>query len=265
MAAGQTHKIGVIAMLLCQWIFFNIGAQQPESKAEVQPYSILLTVKVHSTGHSLYGGQYLNHHPNTEVGVSYRNQTMGGFITKNTDLADLHSSINYTTMGVFKSFRLGRSLTIMPYVGWFLRQSYSFADNPSDGWTCLVVRYKVSNFLTVENTALVGNLIRHHSNASLSNRMNATMSIGKMKVDVYGWYCRSINSSSDFISTSIAVTSPDWVITPSVSAKLQVAMLQYVSAEKPKTALRRGGLVSLIVPINLSKRTVEKEPPSDSK
>lgn len=252
------------ALLVCEFIFFNIAAQQPESKADLQPYSFSLTAKLHSTGHSIYSGQYLNHHLNTEISMSCRSQTFGGFITKNTDMVDLHSSINYTTVGVFKSLRMGKALTIMPYFGWFLRQSHSFADHASDAWTCVVVRYRFTNFLTIENTALVGNLIRHHAKASFANRINATLSVGKMKIDVYGWYCRSINNNTNFVSTSIAVTSPDWVISPSVSARLQVAVLQYVTSEKPASALRRGGLVSLIMPINLSKRTVEKTP-SDAK
>ena len=247
------------ALLVCELIFCKIAAQQTVSKAEAQPYSFSLTVKGHSTGHSIYGGQYLNHHPNTEISLSYKSKTLEGFITKNIDIVDLRSSINYTTMGVYKSFRLGRALTVMPYVGWFFRQSHSFADDASDGWTCVAVRYKLTDFLFIENTALVGNLIRHHRMASLSNRVNVTILIAKMKIDVYGWYCRSINSNSDFVSTSIALTSPDLVISPSISARLQVAMLQYVTSEKPEAAMRRGGLVSLIVPINLSKAKVEKE------
>ena len=264
MATGQTLKIGVRVLLLCQLISFNIGAQQLESKADVQPYSISLTSKVHSTGHSIYGGQYLNHHPNTEVSLSYRNRKMGGFITKNTDLADLHSSINYTTMGVFKSFRLSRSLTAMPYVGWYFRQSYSFSDDASDAWMCVVLKYRLTDFLTIENTTLVSNLIRHYAKASLANRLNVTISIGKFKIDVYGWYCHSIHRKSHFVSTSVGVTSPDWVISPSVSARLHVAMLQNVSSEKPEGALRRASLVSLIVPINLSKQNFANESKSDS-
>ena len=234
------------------------------SKADIQPYSLSLTVKGHSTGHSIYGGQYLNHHPNTEISLSYKSKTLEGFITKNIDIVDLRSSINYTTMGVYKSFRLGRALTVMPYVGWFFRQSHSFADDASDGWSCVVVRYRLTDFLTVENTSLVNNLIRHHTKASLANRLNVTISIGKIKIDAYGWYCPSINSRSDYVSTSVAVTSPDWVISPSVTARLQVAILQYVTSETPEAAMRRGGLISLIVPINLSKHTVEKKSPSDA-
>ena len=255
--------IRIGALLLCQLILCRVAAQQPVSKADIQPYSFSLTVKLHSTGHSIYGGQYLNHHPNTEISVSYRYKTIGGFITKNADVADLHSSINYTTMGVFKSFRLGKSLTVMPYLGWFLRQSHSFADNASDGWSCVVVRYQLTDFLTVENTSLVSNLILRHTKASLANRLNATVIIGKFKIDAYGWYCLSINSQSHFDSTSVAVTSPDWVISPSVSARLQVAMLQYITSEKPEATLRRGGLVSLIVPINLSNPKVAKKSPAD--
>jgi len=256
MVTTRTISLVVRALLLCHLFVFRSGAQQPGSKAADQPYSFLLTAKLHSTGHSIYSGQYLNHHPNAEINLSYKYNRFGASITKSVDVADLHSSVNFTTIGVSKSFKLSESLTVMPYVGLFLRQSHAFADDASDAWVCVIVKYRLTSFFTLENTVLVGNLIRHHTKASLANRLNATLSIGKLKVDVYGWYCHSRNSKSHFASTSLAVTSPDWVISPSISARLQVAMLQHVSPEKPEGAMKRGGLVSLIVPINLSKESI---------
>lgn len=256
MVTTQTLCIAVRALLLCHLLVFRSGAQQPASKADQQPYSFSLTAKLHSTGHSIYGGQYINHHPNAEISLSVNNKRVGGFVTKNTDLADLRSSINFTTIGIYKPVRLTKSLTITPYVGWFLRQSHSFADDASDAWTCVVVRYKLTSFFTLENTALIGNLIRHNSKTSLANRLNATISIGKLKVDGYAWYCRSKNSKTHFVSASLAITSPDWVISPSISARLQVAVLQQIASEKPEGSMRRGALVSLIVPVNFSKRNV---------
>jgi hypothetical protein len=50
----------------------------------------------------------------------------------------------------------------------------------------------------------------------------------------------------------VAITSPDWMITNSISARVQVAMLQYVTNERPEGAMNRGGLISLIFPIDLS-------------
>jgi len=227
-------------------------AQQSVSKADKQSYSLSLTTKFHSTCHSPFSGIYLNHNFNTEINLSYKYKQIGAFITKNVDIADVHSPINYTTLGIYKTFHLSESVKVMPYVGYFLRQSYSFMDDHSDLWACLVVRFTLNRWLTIENTALIGNLVRHHSKASLANRLNATMLVGKFKVDAYAWYSHSFNSALHFVSTSLAITSPDWVITPSVSARLQVAMLQQVANEKPEGAMHRGVLISLIVPIDLS-------------
>ena len=258
MVTVQTLMIGFRALLLCHLFVFRSGAQQPASKADQQPYSFSLTAKLHSTGHSIYSGQYLNHHPNAEINLSYKYRRFGASITKSTDVADLHSSVNFTTIGLSESFKLSESLTVMPYVGLFLRQSHSFADDASDAWACVVVRYRLTSFFTIENTGLVSNLIRHHSKVSLANRFNATVAIGKIKFDAYAWYCHSRNSKSHFVSTSLAITSPDWVISPSISARLQVAMLQQIASEKPEGSMRRGALVSLIVPVNLSKNPVAK-------
>lgn len=258
MAMKQTLVIGVGTMLLTHLLVLSSGAQQSASKADQQPYSITLTAKVHSTGHSIYGGQYLNHHANAEISLSLRYRQVGAFLTKSTDIVDLNSAINHTTMGIYKNLRLSESLTVTPYVGMFLRQSHSFADGTSDAWTCVVVRYKLHSFVTIENTALIGNLIRNHSKISLANRLNATISIGKVKLDAYAWYCHGRSSTAHFVSTSVAITSPDWVISPSISVRLQVSMLQQVAREKPEGAMRRGGLISLIVPVNLSNNNQKK-------
>ncbi|HEX5168214.1 MAG TPA: hypothetical protein VFW11_03515 [Cyclobacteriaceae bacterium] len=226
-------------------------AQQPVSKADKQPYSLSLTPKLHSTGHSPYSGVYLNHDPNLEIGLSFKYKQMGGFITKNLDFVDVHSPVNYTSIGVYKSFQLSESFKIMPYVGYFFGQSHSFRDDNSDMWSGVVMQLKVNPWLTLDNTALFGNLIKHHTHASVANRVNATALVGKFKLDAYVWYAHSLRAPH-FVSASLAITSPDWVITPSISARVQVAMLQQIANKTPEGAIYRGALMSLIIPIDLS-------------
>jgi len=245
--------VGRLLFSCCLALGFKCIAQQPVSKADKeQPYSLLLTAKFHSTGHSPFSGSYFNHHSNGEIGLSFKTKQISAFLNKNVDFADVHSSINYTTLGIFKSFQLNESVTLTPYIGYFFRQSHSFMDDNSDAWTCLVARVKVNRWLAFENSTLVGNLIRHHSKASLANRINATISIWKFKVDAYTWYSHALKSASHFVSASLAITSPDWVITQTISARLQVAVLQQISNERPEGCMYRGGLISLIVPIDLS-------------
>ncbi len=127
-------------------------------------------------------------------------------------------------------------------------------DDASDLWACVVVTLAVSRNVTIENTVLAGNLVRHHPNVSITNRLNAMLRVGRFKVDAYAWYVHSSGSPLHFVSSSLAITSPDWVITPAVSARIQVALLQHMSSEKPEGSMRRGMLVSLIVPVELSAR-----------
>ena len=257
---------GRLLFSCCLALGFKCIAQQPVSKADKeQPYSLLLTAKFHSTGHSPFSGSYFNHHSNGEIGLSFKTKQIGAFITKNVDFADVHSPINYTTVGFFKSFQLNESVKLTPYIGYFFRQSHSFMDDNSDAWACLVARFTINRWLAIENSTLVGNLIRHHSKASLANRVNATISIGKFKLDAYTWYTHSFNSASHFVSASLAITSPDWVITQSISARVQVAVLQQISNEKPDGCMDRGGLISLIVPIDLSINNGERNSPNISK
>ena len=243
---------GRLLFSCCLALGFECVAQQPMSKAgQEQPYSLLLTAKFHSTGHSPFSGSYFNHHYNGEIGLSFKARPISAFINKNVDFADVHSSINYTTIGIYKPFQINESVTLTPYIGYFFKQAHSFMDDNSDAWTCVIVRVAVNRWLAIENSTLIGNLVRHCSKASLANRVNAAILIGKFKLDAYAWYTHSFNSPSHYVSASLAVTSPDWVISQTISARVQVAVLQQIANEKPDGSMYRGGLVSLIVPIDL--------------
>lgn len=247
-------NIGGLLFWFCLVISVNGMAQKSMSKAEQQPYSLSLTTKLHSTGHFPYSGIYLNDHVNGEINVTYKYRQFGAYVSKTVDFTERHSPVNYATTGLFRSFRLTQSLKVTPYVGYFLRQSYSFMDDASDLWACVVVTVAVSRSVTIENTVLAGNLVRHQPKVSVANRLNAMFRVGTFKVDAYAWYVHSSGSPLHFVSSSLAITSPDWVITPAVSARVQVAMLQQIASEKPEGTMRRGMLVSLIIPVELSAR-----------
>ena len=234
----------------------NSIAQQSLSKADRQPYSLELTPKLHSAGHSLYSGVYLNHHLNLELNATFKYKRMGAFITKFADFADTHSSINLSTVGVFRNMDFNRYLKFTPYVGYFLNQKNSFMDKGSDMWVGLVVKAAINERIWIENTLLVANLLHHAGKpTSLANRVNGVLLIGKFRLDSYVWYTHSLNTQLHFVGASLAFTSPEWVISSSVSAKLQITMLQKVSDEKPEGALDRGVILSLIVPINCTPKT----------
>lgn len=235
----------------CLAIGFNTLAQQPVSKVDQRPYSLSLTTKLHSTGHLPYSGVYLNHHLNTEINLSWKYKQFGGFISKNFDYADAHSSVNFSTVGIYRSFQMSKSVKLTPYLGCFLKQVNSLMDNGSDMWAAAVVKATINKWLFIENTSLVGNLVVNPTAASLANRLNVVASIRKFKLDAFAWYSHSFKNAPHFVSASLAITSPDWVITPSVSARVQVAMIQQIANEKPEGAMYRGGLISLIIPIDL--------------
>lgn len=240
--------------LVCFALVYEATAQHSRSKAEQQPYSLELTTKFHTTGHSPYTGIYLNHHLNTELGLSYKYKQFGAFINKNVDFQDFRSPINFTTMGVFRSFQLGESLKLTPYLGYFLRQSYSIMDESSDMWTCLIVTLTINRWIIIENATLVGNLIRHSHSVAMANRINIALWVKRFRIDVYTWYNCAVNRIPHFATASLAVTSPELVITHSISAKVQAALVQQIAGEMPENVMSRAGLFSLIIPVDLSRK-----------
>jgi hypothetical protein len=245
-----------IGLLFALWFiaWTNGVAQQLENKADKQPCSLQVTPKLHSAGHSLYSGIYLNHHLNMEVNVTYKYKQMGVFVSKYVDFVDAHSSINYATTGLFRSFQLNKSVRLTPYLGYFFKQANSFVDKGSDMWACVVVRFTINEWMWIENTSLAGNLLRRHSVPSLANRLNGTMLIGKLRLDSYIWYTHSLHSGPHCVSASLALTSPELALSQSVAMKVQLSMLQQITEEKPAGASDRGVLLSLIVPIDCSNK-----------
>ena len=226
-------------------------AQQSMSKASNKPYSLEITPKLHSAGHSLYSGLYLNHHLNLELNATFKYKQMGAFVTKYADFIDTHSNINFASVGIFRNVDVNRHLKLTPYIGYFLTQKNSFMDKGSDMWAGLVIKVNLSDKIWIENTSLVANLFHHAGNPlAIADRLNGALLIGKFRVDSFVWYSHSLESEVHFVGASLAVTSPEWVLSSSVSAKVQLTMLQKVTDEKPDGALDRGVVLSLIIPIN---------------
>ena len=187
-----------LMLLLWSTVAINGVAQQSISKAARQPYSLEVTSKIHTAGHSLYSGMYLNHHANMEMNVTYKNKQIGAFVSKYVDFVDIHSRINYATVGLFKSFRLGESVKLTPYLGYFFVQANSLMDKPSDLWAAMVIRFTINERIWVENTTLAGNLLHHRASVSLANRLNAAMLMGKLRLDIYTWYTHSLHTATSF-------------------------------------------------------------------
>ena len=227
-------------------------AQQSESKTEKQSYSLEITPKLHSAGYFQYSGALFNYHPNIELNVTVNYKQLGAFITKYYDFVDSHSSLNYTTVGLYGSVHIGPQIKVTPYAGYFFAQKHSVMDKGSDLWAGLVIRLTISENIWIENTTLVSNLLHHTATTSLANRVNAALMVGKFRLDSYAWYAHSMHTALHGVSTGLALTSPEWTLSQVVSIKAQVTFLQQITQERPAGAYERGVLVSLIVPIECS-------------
>jgi len=248
-------KRKVIGLLFSLWFIAGVKgtAQEAESKTGKQSYSLEITPKLNSAGYFQYSGALFNYHPNIELNVTVNYRRLGAFITKYHDFVDSHSPVNYTTVGLYGSVQISQRVKVTPYAGYFFAQKHSFMDKASDLWAGLVIRLTISKSIWIENTTLVSNLLHHTSAMALANRLNATLMIRKFRLDTYAWYTHSMHTPLHGVSTSFAVTSPEWAVSHTVSVKVQVSFLQQITHEWPAGAYERGLLVSLIVPIKCSK------------
>ena len=232
-------------------------AQQSESKTGKQSYSLEITPKLHSAGYFQYSGALFNYHPNIELNVTVDYKRLGAFITKYHDFVDSHSPVNYTTVGLYGSVEIGPQVKVTPYAGYFFAQKHSFMDKASDLWGGLVIRLTISENFWIENTTLVSSLLHHTATTSFANRLNVALMVGKFRLDSYAWYAHSMHTTLHGASTGLAVTSPKWVLSQTVSIKAQVTLLQQITQDRPVGAYEHGLIVSLIVPIECSKAKEE--------
>jgi hypothetical protein len=257
MPVEQSHRSKLLGYLFFSfWLAAgSIGMAQDdeESKAGTRPFSLTLTTKLHSTGHSPYSGVYINRHLNGELNLQFVRRHFGAFLSKSFDFTDRRSGINFATVGIYRSVPLSRSFKFIPYIGYFLQQRRSLIDEGSDMWAAAEFQWDVTDRFMVKNTMLFGGLARRENSVSLSNRVNTRAALGEFKLDLYVWYSHEFDRSPHFVSASLAVTSPDWILTNTLLVRVQLAALQQISKQRPENAMTRGMLVSAIVPLELGK------------
>lgn len=244
----------IVNRILFLGCFFSTPAyaQIPDSTDNSKNYSLLITPRVHSTGHFPYTGAYVNHNTVVDLNVYYERNGIGTFAFKSQGLGDNHSVINYGQLGICTPLSINDKLKVTPYVGYLFSQAKGFRDKNSDFWSGIVIRYKVGTYLVLENTALFLNLTEPELDAAFNNRSHAEITVGKFKFDLLLWYRNNFINHVQNVSGALAINFPPVKISDQISIRNVLAMQSYLTKEKPSFAMHRELLYSLVIPMNLS-------------
>ncbi|MGE0590763.1 MAG: hypothetical protein AB7O48_19430 [Cyclobacteriaceae bacterium] len=231
----------------------SIGQDQG-SKASSKPYTLRLVPQIHSTGYFPYGGSYLTYHPTMDAQIFFQKGNTGVFVFKSVDLVDHSVNTNYASIGIVHTIKLSESLEFIPFAGYFLAQVESFKDQSSDAWAAVDLKKRVNKNLVLVNTSMMGNIAQRAHSLSMTNRLKLNYTLRSFTVDMFVWYSQAIDQQRGYTSASLGITAPSIAINPSVKLKFHSAYQQYISQEHPGSAMKRGVLISMSAPIDLSRK-----------
>lgn len=148
----------VLAFSMITVAWADAGDSIPPQKKEHRSKSTL-TVRTHNAGYFAFTTRIISTNPALDFFYTYDRKQWGFSAFKAFDLYDHNTSNNFMLLMLRKSFHLNSRLTITPHIGTILEQSNSIADKGSDISSIIITSYKISNHLTIDHTAILGNLV----------------------------------------------------------------------------------------------------------
>src|SRR6185369_49326 len=164
----------------------NAGDSIPPSKKEPRSKSTL-TVRTHTAGYFAFTGRIISTNPALDFFYTYDRKQWGFSAFKAFDLYDHNSSNNFMLLMLRKTFKLNQHLTFTPHIGTILEQNHSVADKGSDVSSIIITAYKVSNHLTIDHTAILGNLALEPHERDWFNRFRIMYSKNHWDVTALFW------------------------------------------------------------------------------
>ena len=174
-------------------------------KKSVYQTHIRSTARIHTKGMFTYGGRISSDNPAFDINFIYDRKKWGFLFYKAFDLKDHTTANNFTLAVLYKNFKLGKRLTFTPNVGVLLEQPHQFADHGSDLVFITTTAFKVNPKLTLEHTALFGNLVIEPETRDYVNRLRLLYSAKHLDVTYMLWHNNSMFDTNTYLSTGLSI------------------------------------------------------------
>lgn len=174
--------------------------REPRSKST-------LTVRLHNAGYFAFTTRIISTSPALDFFYTYDRKTWGLMSFKAFDLYDHNSSNNFMLIMLRKNFKLSNRLTITPHIGTILEQSNSVADKGSDVSSIIITSYRVSSNLTIDHTAILGNLVIEPSERDWFNRFRVLYTNGHWDLTLQACHNNKMidHDNSEYFSTAASL------------------------------------------------------------
>lgn len=174
-------------------------------KKTVYQTHIKSTARIHTKGMFTFGGRVCSDNPAFDINFIYDRKKWGFLFYKAFDLKDHTTANNFTLAVLYKNFKLGKRLTFTPNVGVLLEQPHRFADHGSDLVFISTTTFKVNPKLTLEHTALFGNLVIEPEIRDYVNRVRLLYSAKHLDVTYMLWHNNNLFDTNTYLSTGLSI------------------------------------------------------------
>ncbi len=223
-----------------------IAAEARANPADTTRGQWVITPRLHSIGFFPFTGAVLNHHPSADINVFYQRRQYGFFLYQSADLLDRHSFVNYLQPGIFRSFRLSRSVEARLFLSYICSQSEGWFDRYSDYVVAPAFYWTVNPSLKLESTTLFFDLTQ---GAKVATRARATYDWRGFRFESFLWYRAVFSERGGALSGSIGVSLPRAELSKRVFLQATVSYMGYLTERKPSFAARDGLLFTLAMPM----------------
>lgn len=185
------------------------GDVMPDSatdKSGAKVATTRFTSRLNSMGMFNYGGRIVSGNPSADFMYVRDGRHFSIQAFKAFDLYDLHSEMNFAAAFMYKDLAVGKRLVVSPGVGFIAPQTHSVADKDSDLAARLVLSYKVSREITLEQTALVTNVAFKTEYLDWVNRFRITYSKGSIDAALSVWHNNKVFDNAAYVTTALSVT-----------------------------------------------------------
>lgn len=218
------------------------SATQTKEKA----WSFKSTARVHTRGMFAYGGRVVSKNPAFDLNLSYNRKQWGFLLFKAVDMLDYHSPNNFTLAVFYKNFHLGKQLTITPYLGAFLEQPHHFAGHGSDVAIINVTTLKLNNHLSIEHTALLGNMLIEPSYRDWVNRFRLLFTHKHLDITAALWHNNQVFDQADYLSSGLQVMYSRIKLSDSINLSVGVTELSVLHSSNENSVARNHQLLTTL-------------------
>jgi hypothetical protein len=158
------------------------------TKKKSRDVAMRITSRVHSAGFFYFGGKLAEYSPAFDVNFNIESKTFGYTFFKAADLTDVHSSFNFALAAIYKNIPLNKKVRITPQFIALIEQPNKVVDKGSDVGVTFMTSWKMNERLTVEETAILFNLMFEQQHMDMINRLRVIYSAKHWDLIMMGWH-----------------------------------------------------------------------------